>query len=82
MPYHVCIDIGGTFTDCLVSDDKGTIAIFKSPMTPGEFEKGFINVLGVAAEDLGLAARDFISQIDIVDGSTVSTNALILPAPA
>ena len=78
MPYHVCIDIGGTFTDCLVSDDKGTIAIFKSPTTPGEFEKGFINVLGVAAEDLGLAARDFISQIDIiVHGSTVSTNALV-----
>src|SRR6516225_7097473 len=61
MPYHVCIDIGGTFTDCLVSDDKG-----------------FINVLGVAAEDLGIAARDFISQIDIiVHGSTVSTNALV-----
>ena len=78
MPYHVCIDIGGTFTDCLVSDDKGTIAIFKSPTTPGEFEKGFINVLGVAAEDLGFAARDFISQIDIiVHGSTVSTNALV-----
>ena len=78
MPYHVCIDIGGTFTDCLVSDDNGTIAIFKSPTTPGEFEKGFINVLGVAAEDLGLAARDFISQIDIiVHGSTVSTNALV-----
>jgi N-methylhydantoinase A len=78
MPYHVCIDIGGTFTDCLVADDEGTIAIYKSPTTPGEFEKGFINVLGVAAEEIGFAARDFISQIDIiVHGSTVSTNALV-----
>ena len=78
MPYHVCIDIGGTFTDCLVSDDKNEIAIFKAPTTPAEFEKGFIDVLGVAAEGLGLAPRDFLAQIDIiVHGSTVSTNALV-----
>lgn len=78
MAYHVCIDIGGTFTDCLVSDDKGRIAIFKVPTTPGEFEKGFIEVLGVAAEGLGLPPRDFVAQIDIiVHGSTVSTNALV-----
>jgi N-methylhydantoinase A len=78
MLYHVCIDIGGTFTDCLVSDDKGRIAIFKAPTTPAEFEKGFIDVLGVAAEGLGLAPRDFVAQIGlIVHGSTVSTNALV-----
>ncbi len=78
MPYRVCIDIGGTFTDCLVSDAKGTIAIFKAPTTPGEFEKGFIDVLGVAAEGMGLSPRDFVGQIDIiVHGSTVSTNALV-----
>jgi N-methylhydantoinase A len=78
MLYRVCVDIGGTFTDCLVSDDKGRIAIFKAPTTPGEFEKGFIDVLGVAAEGLGLAPRDFVAQIGlIVHGSTVSTNALV-----
>jgi N-methylhydantoinase A len=48
--YHVCVDIGGTFTDCLVSDDKGRIAIFKAPTTPGEFE-GFIDVLGSLPRD-------------------------------
>lgn len=78
MAYQVCIDIGGTFTDCLVSNSKGEIAIFKSPTTPGEFEKGFINVLHVAAEGYGLAAADFMRQIDlVVHGSTVSTNALV-----
>jgi N-methylhydantoinase A len=78
MLYHVCIDIGGTFTDCLVSDDTGKIAIFKTPTTPGEFERGFIDVLGVAADGLSLAPRDFVSQIAIiVHGSTVSTNALV-----
>lgn len=78
MGYQVCIDIGGTFTDGLVSDDKGEIAIFKSPTTPGEFEKGFINVLHVAAEGYGLAPVEFMKRIDlIVHGSTVSTNALV-----
>ncbi|MDX8463494.1 hydantoinase/oxoprolinase family protein [Mesorhizobium humile] len=78
MAYQVCIDIGGTFTDCLVSNSKGEIAIFKSPTTPGEFEKGFINVLHVAAEGYGLSGADFMREIDlIVHGSTVSTNALV-----
>ncbi|RTM09125.1 MAG: hydantoinase/oxoprolinase family protein [Hyphomicrobiales bacterium] len=78
MAYQVCIDIGGTFTDCLVSNSKGEIAIFKSPTTPGEFEKGFINVLHVAAEGYGLSGAEFMKQIDlVVHGSTVSTNALV-----
>lgn len=78
MAYQVCIDIGGTFTDCLVSNDKGEISIFKSPTTPGEFEKGFINVLHVAAEGYGLKPENFLQKIDlIVHGSTVSTNALV-----
>lgn len=78
MAYQVCIDIGGTFTDCLVSDSGGNISIFKSPTTPGEFEKGFINVLHVAAGGYGLSPADFMRQIDlIVHGSTVSTNALV-----
>lgn len=78
MAYQVCIDIGGTFTDCLVSNSQGEIAIFKSPTTPGEFEKGFINVLHVAAEGYGLSAAEFMREIDlVVHGSTVSTNALV-----
>lgn len=78
MTYQVCIDIGGTFTDCLVSNENGEISIFKSPTTPGEFENGFINVLHVAAEGYNLTSEQFLKNIDlIVHGSTVSTNALV-----
>ncbi|HEV7254121.1 MAG TPA: hydantoinase/oxoprolinase family protein [Mesorhizobium sp.] len=78
MPFHACIDIGGTFTDCLVSDDNGKVMLFKSPTTPGRFQRGFVDVLHVAARELGLAPRDFIGSIGlIVHGSTVSTNALV-----
>lgn len=71
MAYQVCIDIGGTFTDCLVSRANGEISIFKSPTTPGEFEKGFINVLKVAAEGYGVAAADFMKQINLPHSSTM-----------
>ncbi len=78
MGYQICIDIGGTFTDCLVADPQGDIRIFKAPTTPGEFHKGFVDVLSVAAEGYGFSALDFNRQIDvIVHGSTVSTNALV-----
>ena len=78
MSYQVCIDIGGTFTDCLVSDREGMISIYKSPTTPGEFERGFIEVLHVAADGLGKEPAAFLREIDlIVHGSTVSTNALV-----
>lgn len=78
MPFQACIDIGGTFTDCLVSDETGRVTLHKAPTTPGQFQKGFIDVLRVAAEELGLSPSDFIARIDIiVHGSTVSTNALV-----
>ncbi|SNB73852.1 N-methylhydantoinase A [Arboricoccus pini] len=78
MSFNVCIDIGGTFTDCLVADEAGAVSIFKAPTTPGAFHKGFINVLHVAAKGYGLDAAAFMAAIDvIVHGSTVSTNALV-----
>src|SRR3954469_21139704 len=76
--YAGCIDIGGTFTDLVLHDRERGLEIFKSPTTPGEFEKGFINVLGVAAESRGLSLRDFLGKMDLlVHGTTVSTNALV-----
>jgi N-methylhydantoinase A len=78
MTYQVCIDIGGTFTDGLVSNSKGEISIFKAPTTPGEFEKGFMDVLYMAAEGYGLKPAEFFKRVElIVHGSTVSTNALV-----
>ena len=76
--YSGCIDIGGTFTDLVLHDQEWGLEIFKSPTTPGEFEKGFINVLGVAAESRGLSLRDFLGRMELlVHGTTVSTNALV-----
>lgn len=79
MTYKVCIDIGGTFTDCVVSDGSGSVRLFKTPSTPGAFENGFLNVLGLAAEDFGHERGEFLKLVDlIVHGTTVSTNALVV----
>jgi N-methylhydantoinase A len=76
--FVACIDIGGTFTD-LVLHGRGTgLEIFKSPTTPGEFERGFIDVLRLAGEAHGRLLADFLAAVDlIVHGTTVSTNALV-----
>ena len=76
--YRVCIDIGGTFTDCVVADAGHDLRIFKTPSTPAAFERGFMNALALAAEGYGLALPDFMVRVErIVHGTTVSTNALL-----
>jgi N-methylhydantoinase A len=73
-----CIDIGGTFTDLVVYRAGAGLDIFKSPTTPGEFEKGFMNALNLAADHYGFSLRDFLQRNElIVHGTTVSTNALV-----
>ena len=76
--FRVCIDIGGTFTDCVVSDADQALRIFKTPSTPAAFELGFMNALKLAADGYGLALPDFVARVArIVHGTTVSTNALL-----
>jgi len=77
MAYSVGVDIGGTFTDCVVADAKGSINIFKTPSTPGEFERGFMDAFGLAADHYGQTLEEFLADVDIiVHGTTVTTNAL------
>ena len=78
MTFSVAIDIGGTFTDCIVEDHDGQLHIFKTSSTPGAFERGFMESLKLAARKFGLTLPKFLSQAErIVHGSTVSTNALV-----
>jgi N-methylhydantoinase A len=78
MSYSVSIDIGGTFTDCVVADGEGEVQIFKAKSTPDAFERGFLDVLGLAAEHYGHDLPGFLGEVDrIVHGTTVSTNALV-----
>jgi len=76
--FSVCIDVGGTFTDCVVAEHGRDIAIFKALTTPDAYAHGFLDSLALAAEHYGRSLADFLSEVDlIVHGSTVSTNALV-----
>ena len=61
MGYRVSIDIGGTFTDCVVVDEAGLQRIFKTPSTPGEFERGFMNAISLAAAAHDLSVDTFLT---------------------
>ena len=76
---RVTIDVGGTFTDCLVQDGRGEVHAFKSPTTPKDPAVGFINVLEKAARHFGMSLAQFLSDpaLLIAHGTTLSTNALL-----
>jgi N-methylhydantoinase A len=65
------IDVGGTFTDLIIVDDKaGQVIIGKTPSTAEDQSKGVINALRESNYP--------VSAIDlIVHGTTVTTNALL-----
>ena len=76
--YRVCIDTGGTFTDCVVLDGEGRLHQFKAPTTPEDFSEGVLNTIVDAAAYFGLSTREFLQQTEwLVHGTTVSTNALV-----
>ena len=83
MSYRLCIDIGGTFTDLVVADQKGKVDIFKSPTTPGNYTDAFIETVKMAADNYSLPLKEFMAQCSTIEGgyfghgSTVSTNAII-----
>ena len=76
--FLVGVDIGGTFTDCVVLARDGTITATKSSSTPPNFAEGMLAAMTVAAERLGLPFEKFCREIEVLThGTTVGTNALI-----
>lgn len=64
------LDIGGTFTDLIVTEEDGSLDSFKSPTTDPEFEVGITDALEKASFD-GDAVRE------VTHGNTVATNAVV-----
>ena len=42
MGYYCGVDIGGTFTDCVIMDESGTLTLAKASSTPPDFSEGFM----------------------------------------
>lgn len=77
--FRVCVDVGGTFTDCLVLDgSSGDLRMFKAPTTQPDPSLGFGAALEKAAAGFGRDVRGFLADVDlIIHGTTLATNTLI-----
>jgi N-methylhydantoinase A len=74
--YAIGIDIGGTFTDCFVTDgERGWHA--KAPTTPRALADGLVVALEVAAAEVGMPlARLLDETVHFALGTTAVTNCL------
>ena len=78
MRYRIGVDIGGTFTDCVVADERGGRTVSKAPSTPGSLQDGVLEAVGVNAEQLGIARPQLLAATDLfVHGTTQATNAML-----
>ncbi len=76
--YTVGVDIGGTFTDCVIVDDAGRIIAAKVETTPNDRSEGFFASIDRAAEKIGISVSELLSRCQrIVHGTTVGTNAIV-----
>ncbi len=84
MSYTVGVDIGGTFTDCVVVDEGGGVTIGKSLSTPADFSEGALNSVGDAAKNLGLQSADELLRATrlFFHACTIGDNTLITRAGA
>src|SRR5438128_2111175 len=72
------VDIGGTFTDCAVVADDGTVVTGKVPSTPANLSEGFFAAIGDAGGRLGLTMSELLQRASRVShGTTTGLNALI-----
>ena len=78
MKSTIGIDVGGTFTDIVVSTpERGTI-IVKAATTPADQSDGVLEGIALAAERLGVTTADLLRGTSrIVHGTTAATNALL-----
>ena len=78
MAYVIGVDVGGTFTDAVLSDEAGTIVAAKAPSTPPDYSEGVLDVLAVLAGQLGRPVADMLADTHhVAHGTTSSLNALV-----
>src|SRR6195952_2687787 len=78
MSTTIGIDVGGTFTDIVVSVASGETIIAKAATTPADQSDGVLDGIALAAQQLGLTGATLLGETSrIVHGTTVATNALL-----
>ena len=78
MTYRISIDTGGTFTDAVVADASGILALGKALTDPLRNFTGVQAAIADAGQQLGLSLRELLGQTELfIYGTTRATNAIV-----
>ena len=73
------VDTGGTFTDLIVADDGGDIAMFKAPTQPSNPVAGVLEAMRDAAQASRASLAEYLSRGDVlIHGTTHAINAIVM----
>src|SRR5881394_1176182 len=76
--FTIGVDVGGTYTDVVATDESGRTVFAKSPSTPADQSLGVMAGLDELARRLNVTRADMLAATDrLVHGTTVATNALL-----
>ena len=77
-PWRIGIDVGGTFTDLVLTDSGSVSHVVKVPSIPADPSQGVLAAVERLAVDLDCAVEDILRGCALfVHGSTVATNRMI-----
>jgi N-methylhydantoinase A len=78
MAYKITIDVGGTFSDVVVSDFERVLVMEKALTTRGRAYEGLADAFALAAERLSLDSRRLLSETTVlIYGTTRATNSIV-----
>jgi N-methylhydantoinase A len=78
MMFRIGVDVGGTYTDLVATDESGRTVFAKSPSTPADQSLGVMAGLEELARRLNVTRPEMLAATDrLVHGTTVATNALL-----
>lgn len=78
MKLRIGVDVGGTFTDFLVTGAGPAPRVYKVLSTPGDPSVGLLDGLNEIASDKDVSLSELARSIEtIVHGTTVTTNAVL-----
>jgi len=72
--FRIGVDVGGTFTDVLLQDDRGGVRVAKVLTTPDDPSAGVLRAIRTCLDAADGSAGDLRS---VIHGTTLVTNALI-----
>ena len=72
--YRIGGDVGGTFTDIVLSGEDGSLSVKKVPSSPGHFEEALVAGIGDLLQQRQVWADQII---EVLHGTTAATNAVL-----